>query len=127
MDVNPRRDRAGGIPTLSFIRSRLRAENYDATDHVWDRLDEKAISIDDLDGILDHAEIIEKNPEARPYPSCLVLCHTPQGDPLHWVFSREPADWDASGKSDILRIVTVYEPGDDLWERDYKTRRIPSR
>ncbi len=38
------------------------------------------------------------------------------GDPLHVVCSKgdvEPA----------LRIVTVYEPEDALWESDYKTRK----
>lgn len=57
-----------------------------------------------------------EHPYARPYPSCLVLGWLISGDPLHIVCSRgdvEPA----------LRIVTVYEPEDALWESDYKTRK----
>lgn len=53
----------------------------------------------------------------QPYPSCLVLGWLASGDPVHIVCSRgevEPA----------LRIVTVYEPDDDQWESDYKTRKV---
>ena len=64
-----------------------------------------------------NGEIIERYPDARPYPSCLVLGWLALGDPLHVVCSRgdvEPA----------LRIVTLYEPEDALWESDYRTRKV---
>ena len=64
-----------------------------------------------------NGEIIERYPDAQPYPSCLVLGWLASGDPLHLVCSRgsvEPA----------LRVVTLYEPEDALWESDYKTRKV---
>ncbi len=67
-----------------------------------------------------NGEIIERYPDAQPYPACLVLGWLAWGDPLHIVCSKgdvEPA----------LRIVTLYEPRDDLWESDYRTRKKVKR
>jgi len=78
---------------------------------------ERGISTADLEYALLNGEIIERYPDAQSYPSCLVLGWLSSGDPLHIVCSRgdvEPA----------LRIVTVYEPEDALWESDYRTRRV---
>jgi hypothetical protein len=63
-----------------------------------------------------NGEIIESYRDDQPYPSCLVLGWLDAYDPLHIVCSRgniEPA----------LRIVTIYEPDDDVWESDFKTRK----
>ena len=70
-----------------------------------------------LEEALLSGEIIERYPEDRPYPSCLVFGWLASGNPLHIVCSKgalEPA----------LRIVTVYEPEDALWESDYRTRKV---
>lgn len=62
-------------------------------------------------------EVIERDSNAEPYPTCLVLGWLSSGDPLHVVCSK--GDVEPS-----LRIVTVYEPDDSLWERDYRTRKV---
>jgi len=57
---------------------------------------------------------------SKPYPSCLFLGWLRTGDPLHVKCSlgtREPR----------LRIVTVYEPSDEEWESNYKTRKRMKR
>ena len=77
---------------------------------------ERGITVAEMDPALLNGEIIERYPDAQPYPSCLVLGWLTSGDPLHLVCSRgdvEPA----------LRIVTLYEPEDALWESDYRTRK----
>ncbi|MFQ5455300.1 MAG: DUF4258 domain-containing protein [Nitrospirota bacterium] len=51
------------------------------------------------------------------YPSCLVLGWLSSGDPLHISCSR-------GDKEPSLRIVTVYQPDDDKWESNYKTRKV---
>jgi hypothetical protein len=78
---------------------------------------ERGISILELEQALLNGEIVETYPDDQPYPGCLVLGWLESGDPLHVVCSRgnmEPA----------LRIVTVYEPDDALWESDWKTRKV---
>ena len=101
---------------MRFIRSHVRAKRYRLTRHATIVRMERGITIGELEHALMNGEIIERYPDAQPYPSCLVLGWLTSGDPLHIVCSRgetEPA----------LRIVTVYEPDDALWESDYKTRK----
>lgn len=103
--------------TMRFIHSHVRAKRYRLTRHATVVRLERGIAIAGMEQALIDGEIIERYPHDRPYPSCLVLGWLPSGDPLHIVCSRgniEPA----------LRIVTLYEPEDTLWESDYKTRKV---
>ena len=70
-----------------------------------------------LTSALFDGEIIERYPDAEPYPACLVLGWLQSGDPLHVVCSRGERD-------PKLRIVTVYEPDDEGWEDNYTTRKV---
>jgi hypothetical protein len=103
-------------PGMRFIRSHIRAKGYRLTKHATIVRLERGITTNDMERALLAGEVIEVYPDATPYPSCLVLGWLTSSDPLHMVCSRselEPA----------LRIVTVYEPEDALWQGDYKTRR----
>lgn len=105
------------LPSLHFIREHVGTRRYRLTKHATIVRLERGITIVELEQTLLTGEIIERYPDAQPYPSCLVLGYLASGDPLHVVCSRgdvEPA----------LRIVTVYEPEDALWESDYKTRKV---
>ncbi|MBI5244284.1 MAG: DUF4258 domain-containing protein [Elusimicrobia bacterium] len=104
-------------PSLHFIHSHVRAKRYRLTKHATIIRLERGIGVNELERALLKGEIIERYPDDTPYPSCLVLGRGASGDPLHVVCSRgdvEPA----------LRIVTVYEPEDTLWESDYRTRKV---
>ena len=104
-------------PSMRFIRSHVRAKRYRLTKHATIVRLERGIRMSEMEQVLLHGAIIEQEPDAQPYPSCLVLGCLASGDPLHVVCSRgdvEPA----------LRIVTLYEPEDALWESDYKTRKV---
>ncbi len=103
-------------PNMRFIREHIRAKQYRLTKHATIARLERGITIAETEQALLNGEIIERYLDDQPYPSCLVLGWLFSGDPLHIVCSRgitEPA----------LRIVTVYEPDDALWENDYKTRK----
>lgn len=63
-----------------------------------------------------YGEIIERNPKSKPYSSFLVLGRLKSRDPLHIKCSKAPF-----GKR--LRIVTIYEPSKQEWDKDYKTRK----
>jgi hypothetical protein len=104
------------FPGLRFISSHIRAKRYRLTKHATIVRLERGVSIAEIEKALLNGEIIERYPDSEPYPSCLVLGWLTSSDPLHIVCSRgdlEPA----------LRIVTLYEPEDALWESDYKTRK----
>lgn len=104
-------------PNQRFIHSHVRARQYRVTSHATIMRLARGIQMRDIEQVLLTGEIIEQNPDATPYPTSLILGWLPTGDPLHVVCSRgdiEPA----------LRIVTVYEPDDDAWMSDYKTRKV---
>ena len=105
------------LPSMRFIREHVRAKRYRLTKHATTVRLERSITISAMERALLTGEIIERYPDDLPYPSCLVLGWLASGDPLHIVCSRgnvEPA----------LRIVTLYEPEDALWESNYKTRKV---
>ena len=104
-------------PSLRFIQSQVRSKRYRLTKHATIIRLERGIGMDELERALLEGEIIERYPNDTPYPSCLVLGRRTSGDALHVVCSLgavEPA----------LRVVTVYEPEDTLWESDYRTRKV---
>ncbi len=103
-------------PSLRFIREHIRSKRYRLTKHATIVRLERGIATDALEHALLTSEIIERYPDDKPYPSCLVRGWLTFGDPLHIVCSKgevEPA----------LRIVTLYEPEDALWEGNYKNRK----
>jgi hypothetical protein len=77
---------------------------------------ERGITIAAMEYALLNGEIIEHYVDDKPHPSCLVLGWLTSGDPLHIVCARGNTEPE-------LRIVTLYEPDDRLWESDYKTRK----
>ncbi len=104
-------------PGTRFVHSHIRTKRYRLTKHATIVRLERGITVAETEQALLNGEIIERYPDAQPYPACLVLGWLVSGDPLHIVCSKgnnEPA----------LRIVTLYEPEDNRWEDDYKTRKV---
>lgn len=104
-------------PSRRFIRKCLHNNQYRLTKHATIFRLHRGITIGQLKFALLNGDIIERYPDAEPYPACLVLGWLQSGDPLHIVCSRGDVD-------PQLRIVTVYEPDDERWEDDYKTRKV---
>lgn len=66
---------------------------------------------------LERAEIIEDYPALhRPLPDCLVLGWLTENIPFHAVVAID-------GVNARLFVVTVYEPGQEEWENDWRTRK----
>ena len=104
-------------PGLRFIHDSVRAKRYRLTKHATVARLERGITMAALEQALLTGEVIERYPDKEPYPACLVVGHLSSGDPLHVVCSKgdtQPA----------LRIVTLYEPDESVWESDYKTRKV---
>ena len=102
--------------SINFIIQNVKKNHFRLTGHATVKRLERNITTDDIKRALLNGEIIEHNPKSKPYPSCLVLGWLRAGDPLH-------AKCSMGTKEPKLRIVTVYEPSDEEWEPDYKTRK----
>jgi len=66
------------------------------------------------EALLGPAEIIEDYPDDKYGPSCLILGFTRRGRPLHVQCSYPSRP--------LVKIVTLYEPDDDLWT-DFRRRK----
>ena len=84
------------------------------TGHILERLFQRNIRMDDVKAVLTNGEIIEEYPNDYPFPSCLVLGHTPAGNPLHVVCGSDGVE---------LWLITAYYPNPDEWTIDWKRRK----
>ena len=84
------------------------------TQHVLERIRQREVKKDDLFNIIMNGEIIEQYPSDFPFPSCLILGDSINGNPLHIVCGF--------GKNKVW-VVTVYIPSPDEWQPDLKTRK----
>ncbi len=83
--------------------------------HAVRRMFERGVSEDDIRDVLAAGETIEDYPTDFPLPSRLILGWI-GSRPLHLVVARNAATVESI-------IITVYEPGLDKWNPDYRTRR----
>lgn len=83
--------------------------------HSLKRMVERGITRADVLSVIETGEIIEDYPADTPYPSALVLGFV-GGRPLHAVVAFD-------GARAYAHVVTVYEPGLDKFEPDWRTRR----
>ena len=102
------------MKTLIQLQHQLQTGSFEFTRHAFKRAVERNIS--DLKIIESGANvtIIEDYPDDKYSPSCLLLGLTVGGKVLHLQVSRM--------NSDLLKIITLYEPNENEWI-DYKTRR----
>ena len=82
------------------------------------RLYERNITVDDVMNAINNGEIIEQYPDDYPFPSCLILGITINGEYVHVVVSMD------NGK---IYLITAYKPSLDKWESDLKTRKRVSK
>lgn len=73
---------------LDINELRKTAQNTDSvtlTAHVFRRIREREVTLDDLIDVLMNGEIIEQYPDDYPPPSCLISGHSSNERPLHIV------------------------------------------
>ncbi len=102
------------MKTLNQIRSQVSAGEFNFSLHALKRVVERNISEIEIKQVGMNASIIEKYPEDKYSPSCLLLGFTQAGRPLHIQVSL--AD------TDLVKIITLYEPSAEEWI-DYSQRR----
>ncbi len=82
--------------------------------HCLERMQERDISIYDVESSLLTGEIIEDYPDDFPYPSYLIFGYTKENKVLHIV---------VGSKGDAIFFITAYYPNTDKFEKDLKTRK----
>jgi hypothetical protein len=101
-------------PLLSDIQAVVATNRLSYSDHALEMMEERGVVLPEVEEALcsDAAEVIEDYPDDMRGASCLILGWARGSRPIHVHLSYPPH----------VRIITVYQPSDDLW-LDYKTRR----
>ncbi len=99
---------------LDDLREIFKAGKCHYTIHAQEQMALRHIrTIELTEAILgDKAEIIERYPDDKYSPSCLIYGVTTDGRILHLQSNFQGI------------IITVYEPDLDKWNKDFKTRRM---
>ncbi len=103
------------MKTLEEIRRQLSLGQFEFSRHAFKRAVERNISEVEIEQAGRGAEIIEDYPHDKYSPSCLLLGFTKVGRPLHLQVSYVD--------SDMVRIITLYEPDEIEWHDNYSQRR----
>lgn len=82
--------------------------------HCLERMQERDISINDVESCLQTGAIIEDYPDDFPHPSCLIFGYTREHKVLHIV---------VGSNSNTIFFITAYYPSTDKFEKDLKTRK----
>jgi hypothetical protein len=93
---------------IAEIQSSIIAHRVRITDHADEEAANDRLFVEDVFFSVMNGEIIEDYPDDKPYPSCLILGHSPSGSPIHsvWAYNREN-NWSV--------LITVYKPDSNLW------------
>lgn len=83
--------------------------------HAIIQMDERGLTVEDVQTALANGEDIESRQDEQPYPARLVLGLCRPGS-LH-IAVRDNID------GDEIIVETAYQPDPALWEPDLKTRR----
>ena len=83
--------------------------------HALARMLERSILSDDVKEVLLDFIPIEDYYDDKPFPSLLILGYT-KDRPLHAVVSFDI-------ESEVIFVITIYEPSVELWDNNFKTRR----
>ena len=99
---------------IEMILDQLRAGEFEFSHHAFRRAIERNISDSEIIQAAENGRIIEEYPEDKYAPSCLILGFTNAGRPIHIQVSFVG--------SDLVKIITLYQPDESEWI-DYSKRR----
>ena len=98
-----------------IIKSAVNLNNIEWKLHSFKRMLERGISRKDVIDAIINGEIIENYPDDHPFPSCLIMKYISSGA-IHVVIAYNEYE-------NKVIIITAYNPDNDIFESDYKTRR----
>jgi Domain of unknown function (DUF4258) len=102
------------MKTLEMLCQQLSRGEFELSRHAFRRAVERNIRETEIRQAGANAKIIEDYPDDKYSPSCLLLGFTEEERPLHIQVSYI--------ESDLVKIITLYEPDEDEWI-DFAQRR----
>ena len=99
---------------IDEIRRKVSEELYEFSKHAVDQSILRNISLGEFAEAVGNGNIIEDYPVDKYGPSCLILGFTKTDRPIHVQCSYPTRA--------ILKVITLYEPDEDLWI-DFRERR----
>ena len=102
------------IRNLVDIVNEIKHEEFIFSRHAYIRSIERYITIDEIIESTNNIEIIEEYPDDKYSPTCLLLGFTKNNRPIHIQITLD--------SSNIMKIITLYEPDSNNWENNCKTR-----
>ena len=103
------------IYDIETIRVLYAKRAVEVTRHFHERIKERCIKHADIANAIMNGEIIEQCLADYPNPSVLILGQDRNGKPLHIAVGVD---------DDRLWMITPYYPTLDIWEADYRTRKV---
>jgi hypothetical protein len=100
---------------LEQIQQQLYNGEFEFSRHAFKRAIERNISEQEIRAAGQNAIMIETYPDDKYSPSCLLLGFTETGRPLHLQVSV--------ANTDLVKIITIYQPDDSQWNDIYTQRR----
>lgn len=100
---------------IDDIINSIKAKKIKITEHADGEAQNDELSFEEVFASVLTGEIIEKYPDDKPYPSCLIYGKNLTNEPIHsvWVYNAET-------KAGVL--ITVYRPDPSRWI-NWKIRR----
>lgn len=100
---------------ISAIKKLCDEKRFRWTNHIFVRLIQRGIKIQDIIEAINDGEIIEDYPEDYPYPSCLILGKVNEKY-LHIVCG-------INEKTNELWFITAYYPDTERWNEGFRYRK----
>lgn len=102
---------------LDMIKELCRAEKLRWTDHIFKRLLQRNISMNDVQTAILNGTLVEDYPDDYPFPSCLILGYRFSSGAIHVVCALNDTNTE-------LWLITAYVPDANKWNSDLKTRKV---
>ena len=103
-------------PTFDRVRALVRRDDWRASDHALQRMDEHDIIGSDLADGLDGGIAIEDYPGYHAGP-CVLVLQSDRAGPVHALWGIE------KGTDRPAVLVTAYRPDPTRWHEDNRTRK----
>lgn len=99
---------------IETLKQYYKNDTVIVSEHAAERFRQRNIKARDIRHAVLNGEIIEQYPDDFPFPSCLILGKTTNGQHIHIVMSDEGS---------MSRIITAYYPDKYKWSADFKERK----
>ncbi len=104
------------MKTIDEISTFITEGRFELSRHAIANMFERNISEREMKEAFRGVELIEDYPDDRYLPSCLLFGMTKKQRPLHIVITRQER------QDGCLFVITVYQPDEQKWAFDWKTR-----